>query len=411
MPMVGIEPRRSLEKRIRVLYLSAAGERGGAESVLLGILRHLDRSRFEPTVVSLENGAFVRELEREAKVAVRVVRAGRFRDLRAARRVILELARIMRQSGTDLVHCNGTGAFLYGGVAATMCRVPRIHHIHDVLEWSWTKQGLLHILAFLVPATARVAVSGYVARRLRGSWLPAGEPWIVPNAVEIPDAEARAEGRSVRSEFGWPGNWPLVLWCGRLQRWKGAHVFVRAAALVQKKLAEARFLVVGGSLFGLEPRYPQELRSLAKELQIDARLRFAGHREDVGRLMAASDIVVQSSIAPEPFGMVLLEAMVRGKPVIASDAGGPREIVLAGETGLLVPPNDAAALADAILKVLDDLGLGRKIGEAGRRRVEECFGIRTMIGKIEALYDALCAGGGGAKVGWSGPRWPSERPL
>ncbi len=175
----------------------------------------------------------------------------------------------------------------------------------------------------------------------------------------------------------------------RLQRWKGVHVFLDAAAKVARSYAHVCFVVIGGALFDLEKHYPLQLHQQVERLKLSEVVRFLGFRADVLRFYAAADIVVHSSIDSEPFGMVLLEAMACGKPVIASNAGGPREIVDSGVTGLLVPPGDAEHLAQAILALLRDPERRLRMGQAGAARVRELFSAERMVRQLETLYRAM----------------------
>jgi glycosyltransferase involved in cell wall biosynthesis len=194
------------------------------------------------------------------------------------------------------------------------------------------------------------------------------------------------------------GRAPVAIWCGRLQRWKGAHVFLRAAAIARRSVPNARFIVVGGSLMGLEPEYHAELRSLVASLDLGPAVRFAGHQASVAPFLAEADIVVHSAIAPEPFGLVILEAMLAARPVVASAEGGPLEIVEPEVTGVLVPPGDAGALAAALVRLFGDRDLRARMGDAGRARAGREFSAPVMARRFEALYAEL-AGGAGAREG------------
>ncbi len=376
---------------IRILYITPTGERGGAEVVLLNLLRHLDRSQFEPTVVCLRDGNFVAELREQANVPVEVILAGRFRNLGQAWQVIQQLRHIILSSNIRLVHCNGTAAHLYGSPAAWLCGVPSIYHLHDVLEWSWTRQGLVHLLAFLILSAVTIAVSHYVARRFQKAWWSNREIHVIHNAVDLPEIEnPKSKIQNIKfEECGWPAHSPVFAWCGRLQRWKGAHVFLKAAALVRQQIPSTRFLVVGGTLFGLDGAYEGELHALAKTLNLNDSLRFTGHVRDTRRLMAAADVIVHSSIRPDPFPVVVLEAMALGKPVIAPGDGGPMEIVQDKMTGLLVPPDDPEALAQAMVRLLKEQDLRVKMGKAAQDRAEQFFSISKMKEQVENLYRNL----------------------
>src|SRR4029077_7787331 len=132
---------------------------------------------------------------------------------------------------------------------------------------------------------------------------------------------------------------------GRLQRWKGQDVFVSAAIEVARARPGSRFVVVGGSVFGLEPEFFASLQQRVRERGLDGRITFTGFRSDVPRLMAACDVVCHTSRVPEPFGLVVIEAMMLGRPVIATRGGGPSEVITSDDMGVLEPAQDPAALA------------------------------------------------------------------
>ena len=153
----------------------------------------------------------------------------------------------------------------------------------------------------------------------------------------------------------------------------------------------ARFLVVGGTLFGLEVGYAQELQRQARELDLGSSLTFAGYRPDVHRFFAAADIVAHCSIDSDPLPTVLLEAMSWGKPVIASDLGGPKEIVEHRKTGLLVEAGRSDVLAQAILELIQEPPLRLQMGSAGTHRFRSMFHADIMIRQMQSIYQELLA--------------------
>ncbi len=377
------------DKRKRILYITPTGERGGAETVLLNILRHLDRQRFNPSVICFQEGDFVNELKQKANVEVVILPAARFRNLRESVNLIRQIKKIIKEENIHLVHANGTGAHLFGGLAARLCNIPNLYHIHDQLEWSWNLQGALNKLALLIPSSQAIAVSQYAEKSLRRNFFSPTNLRVIHNALTEGAYSASADIERTKIELGWKNDSPLIVWCGRLQRWKGTHVFIKSAATVIQQIPAARFLIVGGSLFGIESDYEKELHVLVKEFKLEDEVRFTGHIKNVGRYLAAADLVVHSSIEPEPFGMVILEAMALGKPVIASNLGGPVEIVEPHQTGLLVEPNNHPALAEAMIHLLNDEERRVDMGNAGRRRAEKDFSISQMMLKLETLYEEI----------------------
>lgn len=377
-----------MSRPARILYVTAAGERGGAEGVLLTVLGRIDRARFEPIVVSLREGPFVAEIERRAGLPVTVFPAARFRDAARAVSLVSRLRRLLREREVQLVHSNGTGAHLYAGLAAWLSGTPSVYHTHDLVERAWSRQFAVQRIALSVPATVIVAVSRYAADSLRaaGARRPVR---VVHNGVDVGALADDAVGSATTGAAEQAA--PLVVWCGRLQRWKGAHVFVRAAASVSVRLPRARFAVVGGPAFGLEAGFADELRRLRDELNLGSRLEFTGHLPDPQPMLSAAAIVVHSSIRAEPFPLSILEAMALGKAVIASGVGGVLESVEGGVSGLLVPPGDPDALAGAIARLLEDEPLRRRLGSAARRRVVEEFSADAAVRRVETLYEELLA--------------------
>jgi glycosyltransferase involved in cell wall biosynthesis len=376
-----------------VLFVNAGAERGGAEAVLVTLLRHLDRRRFPPHVCCLREGPFVDELRRDARVDVTVVPSGAFRQVARGLAAVRRIHALVSELGVALVHANGTGGHIYGGLAAARAGVPHLYHAHDVPESGWNGQGFIGRLARLVRADVTVAPSRFLAGRLAQSPVRSARIVHVPNGLDAPDAprhpaELKFGPTTDRTDLDRP---PVAVWCGRLQRWKGAHVFLRAAAIARQSIPSAQFVIVGGTLMGLEPDHASDLRTLARTLGLESAVRFAGQQADVWSFLQAADVVVHSSVSPEPFGLVILEAMLAGRAVIASAAGGPLEIVEPGATGLLVPPGDATALGAALVRLLGDPAAASRMGREGRRRAERYFSAAAMTTRIEALYNEVLA--------------------
>jgi glycosyltransferase involved in cell wall biosynthesis len=363
------------------------GQRGGLEVVLINVLKALDRLRFTPAVALLEDGPFANEI-RNLGVETWVIESGRARNVVRAASAIARLIRLIKREEIDVVHTMNSKAHVYGGSAAALCKVPCIYHLHGVPRFRLTRDGILSLLSVLVPARRTVACSAYVAGAFERAWLSRRQALVVRNGV-VSECDTMPNGPAVRQDFRIPEKAPLVVMVTRLQRWKGVHVFLDAAARVINQIPEARFMIVGGALFGLEQDYAAELHERVKSLKLGDAVRFVGFRSDVFTFYSAADLVVHCSIEPEPFGMVLLEAMACGKPVVASDSGGPREIVLNGATGLLVPPNDAAGLARAVLTLLDDPERSVRMGQAGATRVREHFSAARMVRQLQAIYGEI----------------------
>jgi len=186
---------------------------------------------------------------------------------------------------------------------------------------------------------------------------------------------------------------PVVAFIGRLNRWKGYEVFVEAVARIAPEFPRARFLVAGDPPPGEEWRTTALLDRLS-QLGIADRIDIVGFESDVPALLERVAVVATPSTWPEPFGLVTLEAMLAGSPVIASAHGGALDLIAPGTSGLLVPPGDPNALARAIAMLLDDPSLRARLGAAARHRAETQFSFDRFISGIEGVYlSGLAASG------------------
>jgi glycosyltransferase involved in cell wall biosynthesis len=210
----------------------------------------------------------------------------------------------------------------------------------------------------------------------------------VHNGIAIPAAPPGANG--VRAELGIPTEARLVAEVGRLCAVKGQRELIEAVARLADRRPDLHALVVGDDLEA-GGRYRDELVRAANSLGVSARVLFAGYRPDVPAILDVVDVVVLPSWI-EGLPIVLLEAMAHGLPVVATPVGGTPELVVDGETGLLVPPHDPERLAEAIERLLAEPELGRRLGEAGRARVRERFAEEAMTGRVLRLYDEIAAG-------------------
>jgi glycosyltransferase involved in cell wall biosynthesis len=181
---------------------------------------------------------------------------------------------------------------------------------------------------------------------------------------------------------------PLIGLVGRISPWKGQHIFLRAAAQVLKSFPEAKFQIIGAALFN-EADYEKFIREMVQTLGIASSVEFLGFRNDVPDLIADLEVLVHASVVGEPFGQVVIEGMAAAKPVVATNGGGVPEIVLDGQTGILVPMGDSTSMANAIVHLLKSPELRQTMGQAARERVREHFTIQSTARKVERLYDEI----------------------
>jgi glycosyltransferase involved in cell wall biosynthesis len=221
--------------------------------------------------------------------------------------------------------------------------------------------------------------------------LPASKIVTIYPAADVTAIKSRQRSQVSRRDFGVDVAAPCFGVVGMLLPWKGQDIFLRAAKIVVEQLPTARAFVVGGPPAG-ELDYLVSLKNLAATLKLDDKVIFTGFREDVLDIMELLQVIVHTSVQPEPFGRVVLEAMALKKPVIASNDGGPKEIILHGETGLLVPPGNPEALAEAILSVLSDPVLSTKFAETGFQLAKNKFSLDRHVEAVQSVYRSVLNG-------------------
>lgn len=372
-----------------ILYVQGAAERAGAERILLTLLRHLDRDRFRPVVAFCARGPFIDEVAAAGAEVLELPPVGRLRDVTRFRSTVAALAEAIESVDADLVQATGEKMSAYAGWAARRTGRPCVFWLHDAPGTS-AAAWLTQLSMAATPRAATVACAAWLAksfsRRLRM------RAQFVHNGIDVAELPKRWCARSaILADAGWDDDAVIFGHFARLERWKGTEEFLRAAATVAVRAPRVRFLVVGGTLYGREETHARRLPLLARELGLGSRVRFCGYRADALELMASADVVVHSSLRPDPFPMVVLEAMGLGVPIVATRTRGPEEAIAHVRTGLLVPPGDVDALAEAMSSLATNDVARRRLGAAARSTVMERFTADRMAARFGELYDTLVA--------------------
>lgn len=348
-----------------MLLLSASAQAGGAERSFLSLASCLPGQGLEPRVVLLERGPLERWLD-QAGLPYIVAPDGTGRSADAA---IRWLARETARPGAVAVVSNKSQSHLVGAPVAESADLPAVWWQQDIAG----RAG--YELAAAALRNAAVVCSSDYAVEAQRALTPAADVRKIHLGVSVAEVVARrGAGTAIRRRLGLDGR-PLVGIVGRLERWKGQEVFLRAAARVASEHPAATFAIVGGVTPGKPEEYVSGLEVLARELGLDGRVHFTGHEADVFPWFDALDLCVHATHG-EPFGLVLVEAMALGKPLVATALGGPVEIVEEGVSGLLVPPGDEEAMALAIGRVLSEPELASRLAEGGSRRAYEFTDVR-----------------------------------
>jgi glycosyltransferase involved in cell wall biosynthesis len=288
----------------------------------------------------------------------------------------------------DLLHTHSYKPNLYARLAGLPCRETGLKiaaHYHNQYDNKWEKDGSLDLERLLARASdALLAVSGsvreHVAERLG---IAPERVDVIANGVEA-ERFAAADPAAARRKLGLPPGCPVVGVVGRISAQKGQEDFLRAAALLARRFPEARYLVVGSAD---DEKLLARMRGLAGELGLGASLRFTGHVSDMPALYAALDVLVAPS-RWEGFGLMLVEAMAGGRPIVASAVGAIPEVVGSGGAALLVPPADPAAIYEAVSALLTDPGRCAAMGAAGRERARD-FSWEVSGRRLAAVYERV----------------------
>jgi glycosyltransferase involved in cell wall biosynthesis len=357
---------------------------GGVQGMLLATLPQFDRSRFNMRVVcTSRSGEFGRELVGRGVPVDVVPMRGRLNPVGLWR-----LARWLRAQRADIVHTHMYASNVTGTLAARLAGVPVIvSHIHSLHEWR--TPGRRRIERFCdrlrsgYLAVSAAARDGFLEST--GLSDPQGRVRVLHNVARPlgPADGSDADPAALRAELGIPAGAPVVGTIARLVPIKGLDVLLRAARRVVERVPEVRFVLVGGG------REREALARQAADLGLVGRVNFTGERLEVAALYRLFDCFALPSRS-EGCSNVLLEAMQVGLPIVATCVGGIKELVRDGAQALLVAPEDDAALADALVRVLTDAELARRLAAAARDRSRE-FTIAAYVEKVQLFYDELFA--------------------
>jgi glycosyltransferase involved in cell wall biosynthesis len=376
---------------VKLLHIQKVTGVCGSENHLLELLPRLDRSRYKVTFLALIEperpvNAYLKQLSDAGVDTVSMIIPADFSP-----GLVLQLWRYILREKFELVHTHLIHADLYGALAARLAGVRLVSSKHGCNDF---RRGLIGLLDRLAAGKAEkiIAISQAVNKYYQiVEKIPAAKMEVIHYGLDLSKIELHNREEIKQSLNVVPESRVLVS-VGRLIPFKAHTCLLEAVAQLLGANYDVELWLIGDG--PLKAR----LQDKSRVLKIDHKVRFFGFRADVTRLLYGADVFVFPSVG-EGFGLVLLEAMACGLPIVASYAQSIPEIVLDRKTGLLVRPKDSNALASAIAKLLDDHEFARRMGIAGRQRVAEAFPIQNMIWRTEALYGQLFANGGKNSAG------------
>lgn len=373
--------------------MHSSSGRYGADRQLLLVASGLDRARYEPLVALPDDGPLTSDLNAAGvEVVTRqlsVLRrknlnpVGLMSTLAAAAGDAVALGSLIRTRDVALVHSN-TSVVLGGAAAAALRRIPHVWQVREIYSSFarlWPPYRRL-----LATASALPCVSEATAEQFDGR----GSVRVIHEALAF-DARREPKGRA-RASLGLDPDLPVIAVLGRISDWKGQDVLVRAIAEAPLRERGTIGLIAGEAWPGAEDRLEAVLR-LGRELGVADRLRLPGFRDDVNSIYGAADLIAVPSTAPDPLPGTAIESAAAGCAVIAAAHGGLPEIIRDRQTGRLVPPGDARALANAAAELLDDPVERERLGAAAASDVRERFAPARLLAAVQDLYDEILRSG------------------
>jgi glycosyltransferase involved in cell wall biosynthesis len=369
---------------MRVLHIDAGNMFGGVETLLATLARNRALTpEVEPEFALCFEGRLSRELT-GAGVPLHMLGEVRVRYPLTVMRARRRLRQILSTGSYDAVVCHMAWTQALFGSVARAARVPVAMWQHMASNGRhWLEQWARYAGPELV-----ICTSHFAARAFSGvfSTFPVE---VVHCPVAAPSISYSQSDRDrVRSELTTAADSVVITHTGRMQEWKGQRLLLQAASII-KSNSQWTIWLVGGAQRESEQHYLNSLRATATELGIEDRIRLAGNRDDVDRLLAASDIHCQPNISPEPFGIAFIEALYAGLPVVTTQLGGAIEIVN-DSCGVTVAPNNTVGLAAALGRLVGDERERRRLGDAGPARARELCDPQQQMNLLRRALLNLC---------------------
>jgi glycosyltransferase involved in cell wall biosynthesis len=365
---------------ISVLHFSNTTVRGGAEEHILTLLQGLDRKLFRLCLVCPQ--VLAEKLFPDLPADVELVPLCLDKPTQIA--AALRLAQVLRRRQVDILHSHMFQASLLASPIGWLCRVPVIietSHGREAWRHGWLKGHFVVDRWVGRSVDYYIAVSEASARYLtEEKGLPARKILVIRNGIDLTRFDpAHPAPMGIKRSIGFDDGDPLLLVVGRLEPQKGHHVLLEALPAVRQEFPQTRLVCIGDGALR------DELEGKACSLGLEGAVRFLGYQSNVPDWLAAANVAVLPSFY-EGLPITALECLAAGKPMVATSADGTAEVVVNEKTGLTVLPGNTELLTSAICRLLREPDLGKRLGAAGRRWVEEHFSIERQILKTQELY-------------------------
>ena len=362
--------------KLNVVHVTFSLDIGGAEIVIFNLIRKFDKQKFNTSICSLTAGGdLVPELE-NAGIPIHVVQKNEGKDLK----IYYRLYRFFRDNNIDIVHCHNMYMLLYCAIPAKLAGA-----IGVVLTEHANLRNPSKLYCFLSRVSQKftdlitVNSQQVIDALVNDQGLKPRDMVIIPNGIDFAQYHQQFDTSALRSELGIDADDKVVGIVGRLVPVKDHLTLIKAFAKLVARLPSARLLIVG------DGQELDNLKAFVEQQQLNERVIFTGFRRDILALLNVMHAFVLSSLK-EGQSISILEAMAVGLPVVATAVGGTPELVMDNETGLLVPSQDPEALGNAIYKVLSDSETAARLGDAGRKRIQERYDLEKITRDYEEYY-------------------------
>jgi glycosyltransferase involved in cell wall biosynthesis len=370
-------------RKYNILHHIETSGPGGAETVLLNIAAGIDKNHYNSKVV-LHKSKWLDEQLSKKEIDTEIVPCKRSWDIL----FLSKLVGYCRRHKIDLIHSHLFGANLYSCLAGAILRLPVVATFHNELFFRGQSERYLTIKSFIIRnfASQLVFVAEYMKEDY-STYLKMSEDKMltVYNGADLTEYIDKNEISAIKTELGIKDGDLIVGHVANFRAPKGHHYLVEAASLVCRRVPRAKFLLIGDPGNGA---IKKDIEDFIAESGLEGNILILGFRNNVNMLLQIMDIFVLSSTT-EGLPVSVIEAMASSKPVVATNVGGLPEIVIHRQSGYLVEPGNAEALAEKTLILLDDEALRERMGRVGRKSVEEKFSLRVMVNKYQNLYGEL----------------------
>lgn len=368
---------------INILFVHSSSELYGSDRSLLNIVSNMDKKKFRVFVLLPCEGPLVNEMRKLENVTVEIFEVAVLRRKNLSVKGGLEYLRdfwnseryinqYIKKHNIDIVDTN-TAVVFPGAVVAKRNKVKSVWHIREIIKSNLENR----IISFVMNRYADVIVANSDAT---GKALKVAQSKVrtVYNAVDERTDSVKGEHEIF-----------IVGMAGRINRWKGQKLFVDAAEIVHEIHPNVQFQIAGDVYSG-EEQIKEDLIKYINDKNLQDTVILLGQVNNMSSFYNSIDVFVLPSIQPEPFGLVVIEAMEYAIPVIATNHGGPVEIIDDGKTGYLVDFNNAVEMANRINELISNPKLKTQLGEEGKRVKREKFSVSAMVSAIEKIFEEIC---------------------